>query len=138
MYLCQTSICSRSTTIYSDKFGSYVSANERHTLANAALLEKQNYNHRWVNHWENFVNPINGAHTQGIEGLWEVKVKMRLKAMRGYPKELIPGYLDEVLWRLWFLPRRARVVYTTSCMSGWTLTRHAGRSRMLAECQAAT
>eukprot|EP00644_Phytophthora_capsici_P019336 jgi/Phyca11/21840/fgenesh1_pg.PHYCAscaffold_148_\ len=43
--------------------------------------------------WPLYVNPQTGAHTQRIEGDWEVRLKYRLKQFRGYPKELIPGRL---------------------------------------------
>ncbi|KAF0757142.1 hypothetical protein AaE_004364 [Aphanomyces astaci] len=92
----------------SDKFGSYVSTNERHTLANNPALAGMGYSHQWVNHSENFVNPANGAHTQGIEGVWEVHVKQFTKIMRGVHREHLPSYLDEFLWRSWFFPRGAR------------------------------
>ncbi|ETV80464.1 hypothetical protein H257_06735 [Aphanomyces astaci] len=51
------------TKIMSDKFGSYVSSNERHTLETNPRLRGMNYTHAWVNHSENFVNPINGSHS---------------------------------------------------------------------------
>ncbi|KAH9118734.1 hypothetical protein LEN26_010159 [Aphanomyces euteiches] len=87
------------TLIVSDKFSSYVSANERHTLANSPA-------HMWVNHSTNFVNPVNGAHTQSIEGVWEVRIKHYLKAMRGVRRDLLQGYIDELVWRSWFfLPK---------------------------------
>ncbi|KAF0775071.1 hypothetical protein AaE_001229, partial [Aphanomyces astaci] len=79
----------------SDKFGSYVSSNEQHTLANNPLLADQGYTHEWVNHTENFVNPINGAHTQSIEGAWEIRIKRFSKAMRGMHRPHLPSYLDE-------------------------------------------
>ncbi|KAH9152649.1 hypothetical protein LEN26_003656, partial [Aphanomyces euteiches] len=80
------------TTIMSDKFAS---------------LRHKNFSHFWVNHSENFVDPATGAHTQTIEGLWEVRIKHRLKCMRGIRKELLPSYVDEFLWHSWFFPRRA-------------------------------
>ncbi|KAH9182952.1 hypothetical protein AeNC1_015072 [Aphanomyces euteiches] len=95
------------TLAISDKFVSYVSANERHTLENNPLLRGMNLSHQWVNHSENFVNPLNGAHTQTIEGLWETRVKRHMKAMRGVLKGMIPELIDEYLWRSWFFPKRA-------------------------------
>jgi len=94
------------TTIMSDKFASYVSANEKHTLENNRALKKRKYKHRWVNHSENFVDPTTGAHTQRIEGVWEVKLKMHVKKMRGMRKDMIPSYLDEYLWRSWLFPNK--------------------------------
>ncbi|ETV65652.1 hypothetical protein H257_17700 [Aphanomyces astaci] len=70
----------------SDKFGSYVSSDERHTLSNNPLLADKNYGHHWVNHSENFVDPATGAHTQTLVGVWEVCVKRFLKTMRGIRK----------------------------------------------------
>ncbi|KAH9083264.1 hypothetical protein LEN26_021019 [Aphanomyces euteiches] len=92
------------TMIMSDKFGSYVSANGRHNLANDPNLSDMNYGHMWVNHSENFVNPSNGAHTQRIEGLWEVQIKHFIKSMRGVHRSLLQSYLDEFLWRSWYFP----------------------------------
>ncbi|ETV69649.1 hypothetical protein H257_14672 [Aphanomyces astaci] len=83
------------TKIMSDKFGSYVSTNERHTLETNPLLRGMNYTHAWVNHSENFVDPISGANTQSIERVWEVRVKQYLKAMRGAHRDHLPGYLDD-------------------------------------------
>ncbi|KAF0729652.1 hypothetical protein Ae201684_012713 [Aphanomyces euteiches] len=94
------------TLIISDKFSSYVSLNGRHNLANNPVLRDMDYSHQWVDHSENFVNPTNGAHTQTIEGYWEIKVKRHMKAMRGVIKEMIPELIDEYLWRSWcFRPK---------------------------------
>lgn len=90
------------TLITSDKFSSYVSFNEVDTLENNRFLADMNYRHQCVNHKRNFVDPTTGAHTNSIEGCWEVKVKQRLKAMRGLNKEIVPAYLHECLWRSWF------------------------------------
>ncbi|KAI9988187.1 hypothetical protein PInf_024457 [Phytophthora infestans] len=42
------------------------------------------------------------ACTNRIEGTWEVRVKHKLKKMRGINKHLLPSYLDEYLWRSWY------------------------------------
>lgn len=69
----------RRTHIISDKFGSYVSSNERHTLATNKALVHMKYTHTWVNHSKNFVDPKTGAHTNSIEGCWEAKLKSKIK-----------------------------------------------------------
>eukprot|EP00644_Phytophthora_capsici_P013677 jgi/Phyca11/117422/e_gw1.33.418.1 len=51
------------------------------------------YTHKWVNHSKNFVDPTTGACTNRIEGTWEVRVKHKLKKMRGIDKHLLPSYL---------------------------------------------
>ncbi|ETV84115.1 hypothetical protein H257_03425 [Aphanomyces astaci] len=50
------------TLIVSDKFGSYVSSDETHTLSNNPLLADKNYGDHWVNHSENFLDPATSAH----------------------------------------------------------------------------
>ena len=52
-----------------------------------------------VNHPLNFVSPLSGAHTQGIESLWSC-VKVKIKKVKGtYPHKLT-SYLVivELLW----------------------------------------
>ena len=50
-----------------------------------------------VNHSENFVDPYIGAHTNTIEGVWNI-VKKKLKRMCGTFKHQLPSYLDEFNW----------------------------------------
>lgn len=64
------------------------------------------YKHDWVNHSKHYVDPVSGVHTNRIEGVWEIRVKQYIKRMRGMPWEIIPEYLDEFLWRSWFLPEK--------------------------------
>ena len=44
------------------------------------------------------MDPSSGVHTQAIEGYW-LRVKAKLKRMRGTTPEMLPGYLDEFMWR---------------------------------------
>ena len=87
----------------SDMWPAYVSMNGSSTfsLENNNLLRDMHYKHKWVNHSENFVDPKTGAHTQRIEGVWEVRVKQYLKARRGARRTLIASYLDWFLWKSW-------------------------------------
>lgn len=90
----------------SDKFASYVTPDEQHTLDNSPALADLHYKHKWVNHSRNFVDPDTDARTQTIEGVWETRVKSQFKRMRGISKPHLPSYLDEFLWRSWFFPAR--------------------------------
>jgi len=58
----------------------------------------QNYDHRTVNHSQNFVNPITGAHTNNVESYWK-RAKAVFKRMNGTSKDMVPSYLDEFMWR---------------------------------------
>ena len=55
-------------------------------------------NHATVNHSVSFVDPVTGVHTQHIESYWN-RAKVKLKRMRGCHADMLPGYLDEFLWR---------------------------------------
>eukprot|EP00644_Phytophthora_capsici_P011098 jgi/Phyca11/110146/e_gw1.18.663.1 len=73
------------------------------------MLRAKKYTHRWVNHEECFVDPVTGAHTNRIEGAWEVRIKRHLKRMRGIRKYLLAGYLDEFLWKTWYFDGKVPV-----------------------------
>ena len=104
-------------------FTPYVSVNLQHTLENNPELTCMNYTHQWVNHSEHFVDPDTDACTNAVEGIWEIRIKRFIKVMsllcsiqllslltyfaqgmRGMPNHLLPMYIDEFLWRSWFLP----------------------------------
>ena len=74
------------TVILSDKFSPYFNLNDI------------GYTHLMVNHSENFVDPYIGAHTNTIEGVWNI-VKKKLKRMCGTFKHQLPSYLDEFNWQ---------------------------------------
>ena len=65
------------TVIYSDQFTLYVPLNQL------------GYIHVSVNHSKNIVDPDSGAHTNTIEGVWDL-VKKKLKWMCGTLYEYIP------------------------------------------------
>ncbi|OWZ21429.1 hypothetical protein PHMEG_0004028 [Phytophthora megakarya] len=96
------------TRIHSDMFATYVTERgaRTHTLANNRTLASMHYDHSWVNHTINFVEPVMGTHTNAIEGLWEMHIKRHIKAMRGMTQKYLDGYIDEYMWRSWFFPPR--------------------------------
>lgn len=97
------------STIMSDMYASYVCerGGKLHTLENNRYLASMKYTHKWVNHSLNFVDPVSGAHTNTIEGLWEVHIKRHIKCMRGMQKKDLDAYIDEYMWRSWFFPPKA-------------------------------
>lgn len=79
-------ICRTGTIIWSDEWRSYNNIGDN------------NYDHLTVNHRYNFVNPVNGVHTQAIESLWN-KLKRRLKAVMGASPDILASYLEEWMWK---------------------------------------
>ncbi|OWZ04336.1 hypothetical protein PHMEG_00023777 [Phytophthora megakarya] len=103
------------TLIMSDQFKSYSTEKQRgrrkghlYTLENNKMLTGMRYTHQWVNHSQTFVDPTTGACTNRIEGVWEVKIKTRVKSERGMMKTKLPSFLDEWLWRSWYFDQRKR------------------------------
>lgn len=56
------------------------------------------YAHLTVNHTYNFVDPLTGAHTQGIESTWR-SLKYRNRVECGTSRNLTDSYLCEFMWR---------------------------------------
>ncbi|OWZ21611.1 hypothetical protein PHMEG_0003803 [Phytophthora megakarya] len=86
------------THIMSDLFASYVCKRDTktHSREQPGITE-------WVNHSENFVEPLTGTRTNSIEGLWETRIKRYVKTMRGMLN------LDEYIWQSGFFLMKARV-----------------------------
>jgi transposase-like protein len=60
---------------------------------------QQQYDHRWVNHRNFFVDPTDRAvHTQGIEATWGA-LKRSLKHLAGTNHDLLPTYLYQYMFR---------------------------------------
>ena len=78
------------TTIISDEWRAY------HDIG----IIPGGYTHQTVNHSQNFVDPITGAHTQAIEGHWScTKRMMRKQGVMNTSSDLFPSYMVECLWR---------------------------------------
>ncbi len=58
----------------------------------------QNYTHLTVNHSRNFVDPRTGTHTNHVEAYWS-RMKKKFKSMLGMNEEMLPGHMDEFMWR---------------------------------------
>jgi len=56
------------------------------------------YVHETVNHSRRFVDPVTGAHTNNVEARWNA-CKATMKRRYGVPREQVPAYLDEYMWR---------------------------------------
>ena len=78
------------TEIHSDRWASYSG------ISNIPVFPP--YIHKTVNHSENFVDPITGAHTNNVEAYWS-SVKRKFKILSGTSRSLTASYLDEHMWR---------------------------------------
>lgn len=79
--------CAPGSVIHSDEWPAY------------KCLTSLGFEHDTVNHQENFVDPVSGAHTQSIERSWlDAKVKI-MKKMRGVPTKYLQSHLDHVCWK---------------------------------------
>lgn len=78
--------------------GSNIVSDEWRAYAGIAAIPGQGYTHSTVNHSQNFVNPVNGAHTQTIERTWRA-AKERNKRQNGTHRQMIDSYMCEFMWR---------------------------------------
>ncbi len=61
----------------------------------------ENYTHEVIIHKEHFVDENDPTiHTQSIESLWS-RAKDRFKKIHDTTAELLPNYVDEIVWREW-------------------------------------
>ena len=73
--------------VYSDEWRAY------NQVGNIPCLE-----YRTVNHSLFFVDLVTGVHTHTIESYWNC-VNTKLKTIKGVRRDMLPGYLDEFMWR---------------------------------------
>jgi len=81
--------CEGGSVIHSDEWPSY------------RCLTSEGFIHETVNHQENYVDPLTGAHTQGVERSWlDAKISI-LKKKRGVPIHMLQSHLDQYCWKMW-------------------------------------
>lgn len=79
------------------ELGSVIHSDEWPAYGN---LNQLGYQHHTVNHQQNYIDPVTGAHTQGIERSWlDAKIRI-LKKMRGVPRQHFQSHLDHYCWKL--------------------------------------
>lgn len=74
------------TTIVSDMWRAYEG------------IDRMGYQHMTVNHSQNFVDPVTGAHTNSVEGLWS-RAKAKNRRRHGIHRHLLDSYMCEFMWR---------------------------------------
>jgi len=81
--------CEGGSVIHSDEWPSY------------QCLTSEGFIHETVNHQENDVDPLTGAHTQGVERSWlDAKISI-LKKKRGVPIHMLQLHMDQYCWKMW-------------------------------------
>ena len=85
-------VCLPGTHIMSDSFGTY-----RHGAINAIPVIPP-YVHTMENHRRNFVDPLDGTHTNCVENFWK-NIKMKFKIMAGVQRTVLESLLAEYMWR---------------------------------------
>ena len=61
-------------------------------------LQQEGYIHKTVKHKENYVNPLDGMHTNHIENFW-THLKNKMREMHGVKIEQLPLHLDKFMYR---------------------------------------
>jgi len=72
--------------IHSDEHGAY------------KCLRRLGWNHKTVKHKQNFVDPLTGAHTQGIESFW-AGIKRQIRQVHGSQGDTRYERLHEAVYR---------------------------------------
>ena len=75
------------TVVYSEEWSAY----------NQLATTTRNIHHT-ANHSFHFVDPVTGAHTQGVEGMWS-SCKRMMREERTMNSKLFDTYLPECMWR---------------------------------------
>ena len=78
--------------VHSDDWGAY--RNLARYVPNRVTV------HRTVVHRDNFVDPLSGVHTQGVESAWS-QLKYHVKREKGIRRVDVQDFLNEEMWRQW-------------------------------------
>ena len=73
-------------------------AQQESHIINIPTIPMPPYEHMWVNHTQNFVDPTTNACTNQVESFWK-RAKQKNKEINGTDSELLPSYLDEFQYR---------------------------------------
>ncbi len=61
------------------------------------ILNCMGYHHETVCHLDHFIDPITGAHTQPINGIWS-HLKIAHCRMRGVNRDKLYNHINEFVW----------------------------------------